>query len=100
LGGELVSEEEHPDRWSNAEVVRAVNRLMASLDHFEEETRASLKQLEKDFAAHYVSKELLTATLVPVAEHRDRVSQWLHELVGPLVTGGLVAGIMYFVQHH
>jgi hypothetical protein len=87
-------------QWSSAEVVRAVRGLTESLDRFENETRKSLRQLEKDFAEHYVSKELLGVMLAPVTEHRDATTRWVHELIGPLITGLVVAAVMYFVQHH
>jgi hypothetical protein len=98
MGGTVVSTDD--GQWSSAEVVRAVRGLTESLDRFENETRKSIRQMERDFAEHYVSKELLGVMLAPYTEHKDATTRWAHELLGPLITGVIVAAVMYLIQHH
>lgn len=75
-------------------VAYVVRRLVASLDSFESEVRASLQRIEDaqreqaaKFAAEYVTKETLNDRLAPVAEHRSVVRDWVRDLSTPLIVG-------------
>ena len=84
-----------------------VRRLVDSVDRMEEESRAAIRRMEDnvntaltDIAGKYVTKELLEARLAPVAQHQDGIRSWIRDLITPIVTALIVAGVMWAAGHH
>lgn len=84
------------DDWTTPEVVRAVKKLVESVDRLE----AASVQLRTTFEEKYVTKEMLAARLAPISEHRSQTREWVRDIVAPLLVGVVVAVIMFTLNLH
>ena len=72
--------------WTMAEVVRALTRLSAALETFED-----------NVAEKYVPRELYDAEVRAIHARLDNGSSWLRELIAPLFTGIVAALVVTYI---
>lgn len=86
VGVEVIAEE-----WSQGEVVRALTRLSEALEKFEGSVEQTFSALDQT----YVRKDVYEAAMSTLRDARESSQSWVRDLVSPVVTGVVLAGLLW-----